>query len=150
MPALTMSKRPGGADAPASFPGEQNGKTRSQDQDAVDTGRTSVLLRMAVLRNRLLLWPRSFSANAVLLNTATLVGRSIIGFRDGGEVSEHFYGVNPANGQRLQPGFSPASAGDVEPAAQLAVETFAVYRRSSGQAGEHSLARRRTCATLPI
>jgi hypothetical protein len=43
MRAVTMSKRPGGAGAPATFQGEQNGKTRSQDQNAVDTGRTSVL-----------------------------------------------------------------------------------------------------------
>jgi NADP-dependent aldehyde dehydrogenase len=65
---------------------------------------------------------------------AILVGRSIIGFRDGGEACEQFYGVNPANGQRLQPAFSPAAAGDVERAAQLAVEAFAVYGRTSGQA----------------
>jgi len=42
---------------------------------------------------------------------AILVGRSIIGFRDGGEACEQFYGVNPANGQRLQPAFSPAADG---------------------------------------
>jgi NADP-dependent aldehyde dehydrogenase len=65
---------------------------------------------------------------------ARLVGRSIIGFRDGGEACEHFYGVNPANGERLQPAFSPATAGDVERAAQLAVEACAVYGRTSGQA----------------
>jgi NADP-dependent aldehyde dehydrogenase len=78
---------------------------------------------------------KSFTRIALaLLNMARLVGRSIIGFRDGGETSEHFYAIDPANGQRLQPAFSPATSRDVERAAQLAGEAFAVYGRTSGQA----------------
>ena len=65
---------------------------------------------------------------------ARLVGRSIIGFRDGVEASNHFYGINPANGQRLQPAFSRATPTDVRLAVQLAVETLSVYTRTSGRA----------------
>jgi len=64
---------------------------------------------------------------------AKLMGRSIVGFGDGDEVSERFYGINPANGQRLQPGYSSAKAADVEHAAQLAAEAFRVYGRTSGR-----------------
>jgi len=64
---------------------------------------------------------------------AKLTGRSIVGFADGDEVAERFYGINPANGQRLQPGYSPAKAADVEHAAQLAAEAFRIYGRTSGR-----------------
>ena len=62
-----------------------------------------------------------------------LTGLSIIGFREGAEASERFYGINPKNGQRLEPGFSTARPEEVELAAQLAFEAFAVYRRKSGR-----------------
>jgi 2,5-dioxopentanoate dehydrogenase len=65
---------------------------------------------------------------------ARLVGRSIIGSGDGAEAPELFYGINPSNGQPLQPAFSSATPRDVERAAQLACEAFAVYGRTSGQA----------------
>lgn len=64
---------------------------------------------------------------------AKLMGRSIVGFGDGDEISERFHGINPATGQRLQPGYSTAKAADVEHAAQLAAEAFRVYGRTSGQ-----------------
>src|ERR1700745_2253678 len=63
-----------------------------------------------------------------------LTGRSILGFREGAEAAEFFYGVNPANGQRIEPGFSPATPQEVELSAQLASEAFAVYGRMSGKA----------------
>lgn len=63
-----------------------------------------------------------------------LSGRSIIGFRDNADAVEHFYGVNPASGQRIEPGFSPATPQEVELSAQLASEAFAVYGRASGKA----------------
>jgi len=62
-----------------------------------------------------------------------LTGRSIIGSREGAEASELFYGINPVNGQRLQPGFSPATAAEVDLSAQLASEAFASYGRTSPQ-----------------
>jgi len=64
---------------------------------------------------------------------AHLTGRSIIGSRAGAEASERFYGVNPVDGQRLQPGFSPATAAEVDLSAQLASEAFAVYGRTAPQ-----------------
>jgi 2,5-dioxopentanoate dehydrogenase len=64
---------------------------------------------------------------------AHLTGHSIIGSREGAEASERFYGINPVNGQPLQPGFSPATATEVDLAAQMATEAFATYGRSSPQ-----------------
>jgi 2,5-dioxopentanoate dehydrogenase len=64
---------------------------------------------------------------------ARLMGRSLVGFSDGEETSERFYGINPANGQRLLPGYSPAKAADVEHAARLAAQAFSVYGRTSGR-----------------
>jgi len=64
---------------------------------------------------------------------ANLTGRSIIGFHEGVEASERFYATNPATGQPLQTGFSPATADEVERAVQIASEAFAVYGRTSGK-----------------
>ncbi|HXY49328.1 MAG TPA: aldehyde dehydrogenase (NADP(+)) [Terriglobales bacterium] len=64
---------------------------------------------------------------------AKLLGRSIIGFREGVEGPGCFYGLAAASGQRLQPGFFPATLGEVELAAQLAFEAFAIYGRTSGR-----------------
>lgn len=44
------------------------------------------------------------------------------------------YATNPATGQHLQPGFVPAAVEDVELAARLAAEAFAVYGRTPGRA----------------
>jgi NADP-dependent aldehyde dehydrogenase len=62
-----------------------------------------------------------------------LSGRSLIGFREGTGAGEAMYGVNPATGERLQPGFTPATAEEVDLAAQLAAEAFEVYQRISGR-----------------
>jgi alpha-ketoglutaric semialdehyde dehydrogenase len=62
-----------------------------------------------------------------------LTGRSIIGSQEGVETSQLFYGTNPASGQSLQPGFSPATAAEIDLAAQFAAEAFAIYGRSSSQ-----------------
>src|SRR5438309_2863695 len=64
---------------------------------------------------------------------ANLTGRSIIGFQEGVEASARFYATNPATGQPLQTGFSPATADQVERAVQIASEAFAVYGRTSGK-----------------
>jgi alpha-ketoglutaric semialdehyde dehydrogenase len=62
-----------------------------------------------------------------------LSAQSIIGSRQGVGTGEHFYANNPANGQRLDPGFSPATPGDLDLAVHLASEAFAIYGRSSGR-----------------
>jgi NADP-dependent aldehyde dehydrogenase len=64
---------------------------------------------------------------------AKLLGRSIIGFREGVEASEHFYGIGPASGQPLEPGYSGATPAEVELAAQLAFQASTIYGRVSGR-----------------
>jgi 2,5-dioxopentanoate dehydrogenase len=64
---------------------------------------------------------------------AKLLGRSMIGFREGVEASEHFYGISPASGQPLGPGYSSATPGEVELAAQLAFQASTIYGRLSGR-----------------
>src|SRR5215469_2117028 len=65
--------------------------------------------------------------------TATLNGRSLLGFAEGVATSENFYAVNPATGDRLDPPFSSAAPADVESAARLACGVFATYARTSGR-----------------
>jgi 2,5-dioxopentanoate dehydrogenase len=60
-------------------------------------------------------------------------GRSLIGFREGAETSDVFYAVDPTTGLDLQPGFTSASAEEVETAARLADEAFDAFRRISGR-----------------
>ena len=62
-----------------------------------------------------------------------LSGRSLIGFREGAGAGDSFYGVDPANGERLQPGFTSATAEEVDAAVRLAAEAFETYRRISGR-----------------
>ena len=69
----------------------------------------------------------------MLASLARLSGRSLIGFREGAGAGELMYATDPTTGQRLQPGFIPASAEEVELAARLAAEAFEVYRRTSGR-----------------
>jgi len=64
---------------------------------------------------------------------AKFSGRSIIGFREGTGGEGAFYAANPANGQRLEPAFVPATAEEVDLAARLSSEAFAVYGRISGR-----------------
>jgi alpha-ketoglutaric semialdehyde dehydrogenase len=64
---------------------------------------------------------------------AKLLGRSIIGFREGVEASEQFYGISPASGQPLEPGFSSAAPAEVELAAQLAFQAATICGRISGR-----------------
>ncbi|MGA8441133.1 MAG: aldehyde dehydrogenase (NADP(+)) [Candidatus Sulfotelmatobacter sp.] len=56
-----------------------------------------------------------------------LVGRSLIGFRDGNGCGEPFYATDPTSGERLQPGFISATPEEVEHAARLASQAFASY-----------------------
>jgi len=65
---------------------------------------------------------------------AKLLGRSLIGFREGAGAGNPHQATNPATGQHLQPGFVPATAEEVERAVRLAAEAFAVYGRTPGRA----------------
>jgi 2,5-dioxopentanoate dehydrogenase len=71
----------------------------------------------------------------MLASTTKLSGRSLIGFRQGAgsrDVGEMF-STNPTTGQRLQPAFIPASAEEVDLAANLAADAFEIYQRISGR-----------------
>ncbi len=69
----------------------------------------------------------------MLASKIKLAGRSLIGFREGTGVGEAMYATNPATGERLQPGFVPAAAEEVDLAARLSAEAFDVYQRVSGR-----------------
>jgi alpha-ketoglutaric semialdehyde dehydrogenase len=62
-----------------------------------------------------------------------LAGRSLIGYREGTGSGVPLYARDPTTGQQLQPGFIPATAGEVERAVQLAADAFTIYSRTSGR-----------------
>jgi NADP-dependent aldehyde dehydrogenase len=62
-----------------------------------------------------------------------ITGRSLIGFREGTGAGGAMYATNPTTGQRLQPDFIPATAEEVEHAAQLAAKAFETYQCVSGR-----------------
>src|SRR5579872_5128984 len=62
-----------------------------------------------------------------------LSGRSLIGFREGTGAGDTFYGVEPASGENLQPGFTSATVEEVDCAVRLASEAFETYRSISGR-----------------
>jgi alpha-ketoglutaric semialdehyde dehydrogenase len=62
-----------------------------------------------------------------------LLGRSIIGFRQGESNAEPFFATNPANGERLETGFFTATPEEVDLAARLAAEAFPAYGHASGR-----------------
>jgi NADP-dependent aldehyde dehydrogenase len=64
---------------------------------------------------------------------AKLSGRSLIGFREGTGTGEAMYAMNPVTGERLQPGFIPATAEEVELAVRLGAGAFEIYQRVSGR-----------------
>jgi NADP-dependent aldehyde dehydrogenase len=63
---------------------------------------------------------------------AELSGTSIIGFRRGAENGGNVQGFNPATGEKLPPVYHPASAAEVNEAAQLAHAAFAIYSQTTG------------------
>jgi 2,5-dioxopentanoate dehydrogenase len=62
-----------------------------------------------------------------------LRGRSFIGSGEGAGTSNDFYAVNPATGERVEPGFVSASHAEVEVAGKLASAAFESYAQASGQ-----------------
>ena len=63
-----------------------------------------------------------------------LTGRSIIGYRRGSQEGNPSCGYNPTTGEQMAPAYFPASAEEVDRAAQLAGRAFGVYGRASGRA----------------
>jgi len=70
---------------------------------------------------------------------SALQGKSILGGQRGAAGSEHFFAVNPASGDKLDPAFYSAPVADVEKAAQLATSAFSTYGRSTGRDRGHFL-----------
>ncbi|MGP0020847.1 MAG: aldehyde dehydrogenase (NADP(+)) [Candidatus Sulfotelmatobacter sp.] len=62
-----------------------------------------------------------------------ITGRSLVGFREGNGSGEPHYAPNPTTGQRLEPGFIPASKEEVDLAVRLAAQAFAAYSRTTGK-----------------
>jgi 2,5-dioxopentanoate dehydrogenase len=63
----------------------------------------------------------------------TLSGRSILGQGQGAGSSKQFYATNPATGERLEPGFFPATSEEIDRAANLAEQAFPSYRSLAGR-----------------
>ena len=74
-----------------------------------------------------------YQTESEVQNIAKLSGRSLIGFREGRGSGEPLYATDPTTGQRLQPGFIPATAEEVELAARLAADAFAVLSHTPGR-----------------
>ena len=62
-----------------------------------------------------------------------LSGQSIIGFRSGGNAGLSFQATNPRTGESLPPDFFTAKPDEVNLAASLAHEAFAIYSQISGR-----------------
>jgi NADP-dependent aldehyde dehydrogenase len=62
-----------------------------------------------------------------------LSGRSIIGFQAGAITEEVSHATNPRTGEHLEPRFFSATAEEVNAAAFLAQQAFAVYGRATGR-----------------
>jgi alpha-ketoglutaric semialdehyde dehydrogenase len=59
-------------------------------------------------------------------------GKSMIGFREGASGGDVFHATNPKTGERLAQQFSSALPQEIDAAAGLADQAFAVYGRTSG------------------
>jgi len=69
-----------------------------------------------------------------MLSTMTkLTGRSLIGFQEGAGSDDLLYASDPTTGQRLQPGFLPATAEEVNRAVEISADAFRTYSRTSGR-----------------
>ena len=62
-----------------------------------------------------------------------LTGLSILGFRAGSVTKEVFHATNARTGERLETDFFSATAEEVDAAAVLADQAFAVYSRTTGR-----------------
>jgi len=58
---------------------------------------------------------------------------SIVGFQEGNGSGEPFYATDPTNGKHLSPGFTPATAEEVELAVRFASDAFAIFSHFSGR-----------------
>jgi 2,5-dioxopentanoate dehydrogenase len=71
--------------------------------------------------------------SAATVSNRSLLGQSLIGFRDGKSSAGPLYAVNPTTGQQIEPAFYSANVEEIQQAVARAVEAFDVYRRTSGR-----------------
>jgi alpha-ketoglutaric semialdehyde dehydrogenase len=64
---------------------------------------------------------------------ADFTGKSIIGFQPGGEGDPAIFGVNPATGESLQPGYAVVSEVELNRAVDLAASAFEIFGKTSGE-----------------
>jgi 2,5-dioxopentanoate dehydrogenase len=65
--------------------------------------------------------------------TETLTGKNIVGALLTGEGKKVFYGENPSESKRLEPGFYEATLEEADTAIEKAAEAFQVYRNKTGK-----------------
>ena len=63
---------------------------------------------------------------------AELTGKSSIGFQSSTQSESTIFGVNPATGEKLQPGYAAVTETELNCAVELAEEAFEVFGKSSG------------------
>ena len=63
---------------------------------------------------------------------AELIGKSTIGFQLSSNSEETIFGVDPATGEKLQPGYAAVSEAELNRAVELAEEAFGFFGKSSG------------------
>ena len=63
---------------------------------------------------------------------AELTGKSSIGFQSSTQSESTIFGVNPATGEKLQPGYAAVTETELNRAVELAEEAFEVFGKSSG------------------
>ena len=63
---------------------------------------------------------------------AELTGKSSIGFQSSSQSESTIFGVNPATGETLQPGYAAVSEKELNLAVQLAEDAFEIFGKSSG------------------
>lgn len=68
----------------------------------------------------------------MLASTSRISGKSLIGFREGTGTAAPLHAFNPVTGQKLDPGFIPATNEEVELAVRLAADAFDTFRRTTG------------------
>src|SRR5215813_9274749 len=74
-----------------------------------------------------------YQTESELQTKMRITGRSIIGSRDGRGSGNSLYATDPTTGERLQPGFIPATAEELELAVRLAADAFATFSRTTGR-----------------
>ena len=63
---------------------------------------------------------------------AELTGKSSIGFQSSTQSESTIFGVNPATGETLQPGYAAVSEKELNRAVELAEDAFEIFGKSSG------------------